>query len=252
MPLWSDPPLDDPASIYDAIDLTASADRPFMYINMVASLDGRAQIGGSSAGLGSSVDQAILRRLRARADCVLLGAGTVAVDAVYAPLAADLVAARRRRGQVDQPLWAIVTASGNLPADAAVIVRPERRPVIFVAARTPSDRQVALAEHADVVVSGASRPDPVEIARVLRQRYGCELILAEGGPTLNRSLLAANVVDELFLTVAPKLVGGPGKTIVDGGQLGPAGLRLDLVSIYEHAGELFVRYRITQGATTGA
>lgn len=235
----------DPLSIYDHLDFpTPTDDRPWLYVNMVASLDGRAQIDGRAVGLGSPTDQALMQRLRARADCVLNGAGTVEADQVYGRLAADLVAARRARGQADEPLWAVISGSGRLRPDSTLLRKPPPRPIAFVAEATPRERRVWLAERMDVRVVGGEQPDPAEAQRVLKREYGCRVVLSEGGPTLNHAHVAAGVLDELFLTVAPTVAAGLGKTIVDGPQFPRAALpRLDLVTLYEHAGELFFRYR---------
>ena len=99
-----------------------------------------------------------------------------------------------------------------------------------------------------MVVAGDREPDVDRVLRTLRERFGCRLVLCEGGPTLNRSLLRAGVLDELFLTFAPKLVAGEGKTLLDGPQLPKQSLaRLDLVSLFEHESELFFRYRAARG-----
>ena len=86
-----------------------------------------------------------------------------------------------------------------------------------------------------------TKVDPSDIVQLLRERYACRRILLEGGPTFNRSAIEAGVVDELFLTLAPKLVAGPGKSIVEGDPLARA---LDLLSLYEHEAELFLRYAV--------
>lgn len=85
--------------------------------------------------------------------------------------------------------------------------------------------------------------------RLLRTRYGCRRALSEGGPTFNAAVLRADVLDELFLTFAPKLVAGQGKTIVDGPQFPfKQWPLLELVTLYEQASELFFRYRVRHGA----
>jgi riboflavin biosynthesis pyrimidine reductase len=189
-----------------------------------------------------------MQRLRARADCVLNGSGTVAADQVYWPLSAALVDGRRARGQAEQPLWAVATGSGVVRPDSTMLRKPPPRPIVFAAVSTPADRRDWLGQRADVIVVGEERPDPAAILRTLRRRFACRYVLSEGGPTFTYALLAAGVLDELFLTLAPKVVGGHGKTILDGVQLvRDAWVRLEIVSLYEHADELFLRYRVAQG-----
>jgi 2,5-diamino-6-(ribosylamino)-4(3H)-pyrimidinone 5'-phosphate reductase len=233
-------PIEDPLAIYDQLRFPEPpADRAYVYANMVMSVDGRAVVEGHAAGLGSPVDQGLMLRLRAWADCVLNGAGTARSDPIYRPLPPELTARRRARGQAEQPIWAIATGSGAVEPPEA------ERTVVFVGEATPGEARARLAARAEVVVAGDERPQPARIARLLRERYGCRRVLLEGGPTLNHAALQDEVIDELFLTLAPKLVAGAGKTIVDGPQFPRADWpRLEVVSLYEHEAELFFRYRV--------
>ncbi|HEY3107753.1 MAG TPA: dihydrofolate reductase family protein, partial [Chloroflexota bacterium] len=212
-------PIADPLSIYERIVFPEPPpDRPHVYVNMVSSVDGRAQIDDHAIGLGSEVDQALMQRLRALADCVLNGSGTVNAEQVYRPLPPELVAQRRARGQAEEPLWAVITASGQIRPDATLFQKAAPRPIVFLAESTPADRRSWLAERADVVVAGDERPDPRAVLRVLRERYRCRHVLSEGGPRLNHAMVRAGALDELFLTFAPKITAGQGKTIVEGAQ----------------------------------
>jgi riboflavin biosynthesis pyrimidine reductase len=241
--------IEDPLSIYERVAFPEPPpDRPHVFVNMVSSVDGRAQVDGRAAGLGSPVDQALMQRLRALADCVLNGSGTLNAEQIYRPLAPELIAQRRARGQAEEPLWAVVTASGKVRPDSTFFDKAPPRPIVFVAESTPAERRRWLAERADVVVVGDERPDPAAALRVLRERYRCRHVLSEGGPVLNYSMLRAGTLDELFLTLAPKLAAGQGKGIVEGPQLPKGALpRLGMVTLYEHEDELFFRYRVARG-----
>jgi riboflavin biosynthesis pyrimidine reductase len=241
--------VDDPLSIYERVAFPEPPpDRPHVYVNMVSSVDGRAQVDGRAAGRGSEVDQALMLRLRALADCVLNGSGTVNAEQVYAALPPELVGRRRARGQPEEPLWAVITGSGQIRPDSTLFEKPEPRPIVFLAEATPADHRRWLAERAEVVVVGDERPDPGAALRALRERYGCRHVLAEGGPVLNDAMLRASVLDELFLTLAPKIAAGDGKTVVEGRQFPKDAMpRLRIVTIYEHEDELFFRYRVTRG-----
>src|ERR1700730_4395462 len=89
--------------------------RPYLALNMVATADGRAAVNGSAVGIGSAADKHLMRELRAEADVVLHGAGTVRADPLSARVPPELVEQRLQRGLSAQPLGAIVTRSGNLP-----------------------------------------------------------------------------------------------------------------------------------------
>jgi 2,5-diamino-6-(ribosylamino)-4(3H)-pyrimidinone 5'-phosphate reductase len=98
-----------------------------------------------------------------------------------------------------------------------------------------------------VAQAGAS-VDLAQATGHLWERCGVRLLLSEGGPGLNQRLLDAGLLDELFWTIAPKLAGGRGRTLMDGDEPAAA-IRagLELVSLYEHAGELYSRYRLARG-----
>ncbi len=208
-------------------------DRPYLAINMVATADGRAALNGSAVGIGSTADKRLMRELRAEADVVLHGAGTVRADPLSARVPRDLVEERLARGLSEQPLGAIVTRSGNLPGQHPYY---ESATVIYVT----SDRSVAV-EAATVEVCRVA--DVSDVVRDLARR-GARRILCEGGPTLNAALFAAGLIDEVFLTIAPKIVGGQDPlTIVKGPPFAET-LHLELRSLVDVEGELFLRYGV--------
>jgi riboflavin-specific deaminase-like protein len=199
---------------------------------MVATVDGRAALGGSAVGIGSTADKHLMRELRAEADVVLHGAGTVRADPLSARVPADFVPERLARGLSAQPLGAIVTRSGNLPArhpyydSATVIYVTSDRPVQVTAPTV----EVCHVASVDAVVRDLAR-------------RGARRILCEGGPTLNAALFEAGLVDEVFFTIAPKLIGGDDPlTIVKGGRF-PM-IVLELRSCVELNGELFLKYGV--------
>jgi 2,5-diamino-6-(ribosylamino)-4(3H)-pyrimidinone 5'-phosphate reductase len=203
--------------------------RPHLAINVVATVDGRAALGGTATGIGSERDRQLMKELRADADVVLHGAGTVRADPLSARVPAHLVEQRTARGMTPQPLGAIVTASGNLPFDHPYYQSPT---VVYVT----TDRPVHVPAETLRVRDVAAAIDD------LAQR-GVKRILCEGGPRLNAALLDADLVDELYFTLAPKLAGGADPlTIVHGGNFHVK--RLRLVSLQEHDGELFLRYAV--------
>lgn len=230
--------------VYADLDWAPRGDRPLVALNMVSSVDGRATINGHAAGIGGPVDQALMPALRANADALLHGAGTVRSDRIGKGVPDDWVPYRTAHGLSPQPLLTIITATGNVPLDRAVFAQPERV-VVFVAAKTPPGAVARLRERATVRVVGDEQPDPAEAMRVLRADYGVRHVLCEGGPTLNRSLAIAGVLDELFLTLAPSWLGGDGLPLVVGDKLIPP-LRLTLRTLFAHESELYLRYAITQ------
>jgi 5-amino-6-(5-phosphoribosylamino)uracil reductase len=209
------------------------ADRPYLAINMVATLDGRAAVDGSAVGIGSTADKRLMRELRAEADVVLHGAGTVRVDPLSARVPPDLVEQRLARGLSQQPLGAIVTRSGDLPPRHPYY---DSATVIYI-----TSAQAVVVEHANVEVS---RVTSVADAVQDLARRGARRVVCEGGPTLNASLFAAGLIDEVFLTVAPKLVGGEDPlTIVKGARFADT-IHLELRSLFELQSEVFLRYTV--------
>jgi 5-amino-6-(5-phosphoribosylamino)uracil reductase len=218
----------------------AHGERPYTIVNFVASVDGRATINGRSGALGDDGDHAMFHSLREHVDAILVGTGTLQVER-YGRLVKDPDRRQRRveTGLSPEPLACVVTRSGMVPTDIPLFSDPESRIVIFCDVPVDAGQ---LAARVDWV-----RVDPGELTlttamRHLRSDYGVRSVLCEGGPTIFSGLLHERLVDELFLTVAPKLAGGgTGPTITTGHELAePAGL--SLVWVLERAGSLYLRW----------
>jgi riboflavin-specific deaminase-like protein len=219
------------------VEIRPREDRPFVYINMVASVDGRATIDGRAHQLGSETDTLLLTELRALADAVLIGSGTLRAEG-YARLVAnpERVARRESAGKPGTPIAVLISRRLDLPWDAGLFQAADQPVIVYTDAEHDPPATPAPLE----VVRGA---DPAAALRDLRRR-GIEAVLCEGGPTLNRALLAAGLVDELFLTVSPLVTGGAdAPRIVEGDDL-PAALRLGLRWVLHHEDELYLRYAV--------
>ena len=219
----------------------ALPDRPYLALNMVSSLDGRATIDWRTKGLSTELDRQLFHHLRTQADAVMVGAGTVRIER-YGRMAKsdELRDKREREGLARDPLAVVVSARLDLPADLPLLNEPEQRVVIA----TGSDAELpGLGDQVEYARVGDDLP--LLMAR-LRESHGVRSVLCEGGPTLNSHLFAAGVVDELFLTLNPKIAGGAAAlTIVAGRELvEPA--ELQMVSVAEGGGDLFTRWRVVQ------
>ena len=182
--------------------------RPWLAVNMVASIDGAIHVDGRSGGLGGPSDLAMFRALRELPDVILAGAGTVRTEDYGPVVLGDEGRARRRsRGQAEVPRLAVVSASLRLDPDARLFSDPTRRPFVLTCAAAPDDARRRLAAVADVLVAGDTEVDVAEAMRQLRD-VGAEIVLCEGGPTLNATLLAADLVDEWDQTIAPLVASG--------------------------------------------
>ncbi|WP_248704094.1 pyrimidine reductase family protein [Curtobacterium sp. MWU13-2055] len=231
----------------DLIDLyTAGASAPWLRVNFVATLDGSASAAGVSGSLGGPDDLRVFDLLRRVADVVLVAAGTVR-DEGYGPMVlhdAD-VAWRRAHGLPDHPVFAIVSRSLSLDAGSRVFTEaPVRAVVLTSAAAATSDAGVALSSVADVVpCSTDTDPDSVDVSLVRDALVarGFGTIHCEGGPSFLGSLIAADAVDELTLTIDPSLEGGTGPRIARGSS--PELRRMRPAHVLRGAGDvLLTRY----------
>lgn len=225
-----------------AVDLVAgaTAERPYVATNFVLTLDGRATIEGRAGPIGSEVDTELLVGLRTRADAVMIGAGTMRAErygrAVSDPAKRE---ARQRAGLRPDPLMVLVSGRLDLPWDAPLFTAGAGEVVVLTGSAgdaPPTETPVELWRYEGKVDLAAA------LGRLRRERR-VRGLLCEGGPLLHAELIAAGLLDELFVTHSPKLAGGQGPMLVTG--LPEAERDLELVSLLlaEETGELFARYR---------
>jgi len=198
----------------------APAERPLVGMNFVATVDGRATIEGRSGPIGSDADTAMLAGLRGRFEAVMIGAGTMRVER-YGPM---------------EPLVVLVSGRLDLPWDAPLFTDDEGEALIFTATEAEPPETAAKLE----VVRHEGAVNLPEALAYLRRERGIRALLSEGGPHLHAQLQADRLVDDLFLTIAPKLSGGGAPRILEGSLPDVAGL--ELAWLLEQDGELFARY----------
>jgi riboflavin-specific deaminase-like protein len=200
---------------------------PLLRANFVTSLDGAVEVDGRSRGLSGDADRAVFALMRKVADAVMVGAGTARHEG-YGPARVDETTAKWRAetGRPEQPTLVLVSSSLDLDPAARAFTEAPVRPIVLTHDAAPADRRDALATVADVVSCGQS---VVDLSRGLAElhRRGLRHVLCEGGPHLFGALLAADLVDELCLTISPLLVGaGPGRIVEGGRRDHPEGMRL--------------------------
>lgn len=230
----------DPAEVY-AADLRTTIDgRPWVFANMIASLDGAISVDGVSGGLGGPADKEVFAAIRAVADVILVGAGTVTAENYRQPNPSPEVRrARQRRGQRPAPALAIVTNSLSVPPDHRVFDGDDR-PLVLTHAGAPADRRARLTDRAEVIDVGDTAVDLPTAVATLGGR-GWSVVLVEGGPSLNGDLVDAGLIDEWCLSLSPLVVGGDDPGILAGAP--PAGdRRFDLDRILHSDDLLFLRY----------
>ncbi|WP_105035004.1 pyrimidine reductase family protein [Cryobacterium aureum] len=213
---------------------------PRVRMNFITSLDGAATVDGLSGGLGNADDKLVFDTLRLLTDVILVGAGTVRAEGYGAiQFSADDAAWRVQAGLAAQPPLAVL--SGRLALDPAhpLFTEAATRPIVLTHGASPAGRRAALAEVADVIVCGDEQVDPRRVVVALAER-GLPQILCEGGPHLFASLIAADCVDELCLSLSPVLEGGLAGRIAIGATAATRAMELGHVL---RAGDmLFLRY----------
>jgi riboflavin biosynthesis pyrimidine reductase len=257
------------ADLYDGtLALPLRDDRPTVIANFVETLDGVVALDpdgrtGSGAVSGfSPIDRFVMALLRAMSDVILVGAGTVRasrgtgwtasrVDPGSAAIWREL---RRQLGLAPEPTLVIVTANGHLdPAHPAFAAAAQ--PIVIVAPDATARALRAAGFPAGVSIEAAGDGDsvPADALIMLTARLDARIVLTEGGPRLLAGLAAAGALDELFLTLAPQLVGRSPDThrlgLVEGIPLWPDNARwAGLASVRRAGDHLFLRYRFSEDA----
>ena len=217
---------------------SANVGSPWLRVNFVSSIDGAVTIDGKSGGLGGDADHRVFDILRTLCDVVVVASGTVKAEG-YGPMVLDQpsVDARVAAGLKPQPTFAIVSGSLDLDPASPIFTKAPVRPIIITGAAAPQNP--ALADVADIIACGETTVDPARMVAALAERRLAR-IHCEGGPSLFGSLLAADVVDELCLTLSPLLVGGDSGRIAKGDVADPRGM--SLAGILKSDDTLLLRY----------
>jgi riboflavin biosynthesis pyrimidine reductase len=218
------------------LDERAGEDRPYVVCNFVSSADGKATASGRTAPLAGAGDKAAFHLLRTQVDAVLAGTGTLAIERYGVPVRDErLIAIRIAEGRSAQPLAVVVSRSGRVPFEIPLFADARSRIALY------APRDTALPDCPAEVTVHEDEPDLVAVLRSLRRDHDVRSLLCEGGPALFDALLGDDLVDELFLTVSPVLVGGDELGITTGAALDrPRPLRL--VWALEQDGNLLLRY----------
>lgn len=216
--------------------------RPAVAINMVTSIDGRAQLNGTADGLGSRADRRLMRLYRAAFDAVGSGVGTLRATGVWLRVGDDLAARRAAGGRPANPVGVVIAGSGPVPTGARWFHGDEPR-ILVVGAHSPL---VDAPPGTELLRAPSERPAPAWVLRELQER-GIGSFLLEGGPHVNAGFLEAGLVDELYWTIGPHLIGTDALSMIapvpGGSPYAREPRRGRLVSILRHEDELFVRYR---------
>jgi len=243
--LLPDPGETDASAFVQSLELRSSDtahERPYTVANFVASVDGHATIDGLSRKLSDPGDRDLFRSLRERADAVLVGTRTLAAENLGRMLPQ---AERRERrvasGRSPEPILVTVTNSSRLPLDIPLFSNPDANVVVFSTTRPDTAHVAATVIHEPLT----SLADALS---TLWRDHGVRILLCEGGPTLFGALVRERLVDELFLTLAPVIVGGASEKGVASGPPPEAPAKLELAGVLERDSTLFLRYRFAEAS----
>lgn len=249
--LWPDPAedLDLDAAFADLALPSAPGGRPLVGLNMVTTVDGRAQLGGLAEGLSGRADRELLQRYRVVYDAVASGVGTLRADDFYSRLGHVASTARVAAGRSPQPLAVLIAGGGRVPTDRRFFEYTDQPRVLAVGSRSPYlDRPLP-----GVETWAASTLDvrPRWLLERLAQA-GIRSVLLEGGPHLNAAFLEAGLIDELYWTIGARLLGTDALQMIapipGGSPWAEHPLEGQLLSVHRSGDELFLRYRFGSGA----
>jgi 2,5-diamino-6-(ribosylamino)-4(3H)-pyrimidinone 5'-phosphate reductase len=235
------------SAIYEDLDLPptgrCATSRPYVIVNMVSSVDGRTTVEGKSSPIGSEFDRQTMRTLRSKADAVMIGGNTLRAERLS--LGLDEPESGR------QPLAVIMTKTADLPLASNLILGTRQEALVITTEDAPASNLSLLRERAHVQrlpPTSSGGVNLYEALRTLRAKRGVDVLVIEGGPRLNHSLIYEGLADELFLTLAPTLSGGEradSLTVLEGPELLLAqSPKLELISIHLADGEVYLRYRL--------
>jgi 5-amino-6-(5-phosphoribosylamino)uracil reductase len=211
--------------------------RPWVMVNFISSADGGTAIGGKSSGLGDDDDKALFQAMRAVADVIMVGSGTVEAEN-YRPVTLDDDRRERRvaAGLPEVPVLAIVSGRLGFDPEARVFSDPQHRPMVITGPDAEPAKLALIGDSADMVFL-----DDVTPAAILDRLGAARVILCEGGPTLVGQFVTEHLVDELNLTIAPTMIAGRSARVAHGAPAEPPlDMRLDRALFGDRS--LFLRY----------
>jgi riboflavin-specific deaminase-like protein len=227
------------------------AARPFVTVNFAVTADGKISTRKRTpSDFSTPGDKRRLLEIRATCDAILVGARTLGSDMMSMGLpAADLREARVQKGKPSHPWRVIVTNSGKISPELRVFHTPKLpTPIVFTTRAMPNKTISALAPLCDLYLHLSERVNLRAVLMTLREDYGVKRVVCEGGGALLHALAADDLVDELHVTICPRIFGGRAAPTLTGtaGAFLPASVALRM-DHFELAGdEVFTRWRVVR------
>jgi riboflavin-specific deaminase-like protein len=227
--------------------ITSSHLRPLVILHFAVTADGKVSTSKRTpARFTSARDKQRLLEVRALADAILVGRGTLETDRMSMDLPDQRLRERRiKEGKSECPLRVILSPSGNISISLSVFEKGNAPIVIYSTERMAPAQRRLLSQHAAVHLSGSNDLDLFWLLWHLYEHYQVRSLVCEGGPTLVKALAQADVIDEIYLTIAAKIFGGlaaPGLTGLPGEFL-PASRQFQLIDSDRGENEFYLRYR---------
>ena len=222
--------------------------KPHVFLNMAMSLDGKISTrDGTGPRFTGSADKVRLREIRTRADAILVGAGTIVADDPTFTEDGIYKDERVQRGLSPQPIKVVVSGTGSVP-ESALVFQPNGAPaLVFTTKRIPANRLKILDSVADDVhIVGDEEVDFPQIVEILARTYGVKNLLIEGGGQVNFAMFREHLIDEIYLTLSPRIIGGRDVPTPVGGE-GFNFIDLIELKLLDHhvvGSEIFLHYRV--------
>jgi 2,5-diamino-6-(ribosylamino)-4(3H)-pyrimidinone 5'-phosphate reductase len=240
-------PCEEVEEIYEDVEFPdlhpRDPDLPYVVINMVSSVDGRTSADGRSGSIGGNVDRGVMRTLRSKVDAVAVGAGTVRAERVS--MISDGLTH-------PEPKAVLITSSLNLPVENFSSVGKQEKIILTTdegLEKSSPELRKEISEVFEIVSLPANPDGKIDLGaslRTLKIRHGINKLLLEGGPATNNEMVKEGLAAEIFMTMAPKLLGETEKkaTGILSGKLSGAPVKIELSSVHlsNPDGELFLRY----------
>ena len=222
--------------------------KPHVFLNMAMSLDGKISTrDGTGPRFTGSADKVRLREIRTRADAILVGAGTIVADDPTFTEDGIYKEERVQRGLSPQPIKVVVSGTGSVP-ESALMFQPNGAPaLVFTTERVPANRLRILKSVADAVhIVGDDGVDFTQIVEILARTYGVKSLLIEGGGHVNFAMFRAHLIDEVYLTLSPRIIGGRDVPTPVGGEGFNFGdlINLELLDHHVVNNDIFLHYRV--------
>ncbi|OYT54051.1 MAG: diaminohydroxyphosphoribosylaminopyrimidine reductase [Candidatus Altiarchaeales archaeon ex4484_2] len=223
--------------------------KPFIFINSAMTVDGKiSTLERRQVRISSQKDMDMVDKLRAGSDAVLVGMNTLLTDDPKLTVkSGKLREERLEKGLSENPMKVAVGRIDSVNLDSEFLNYGNAEKIFFASRDSDTLKIDELGDMADVYVSVDDEIDPCFIAKTLHG-LGVRRLMIEGGAETNYRFLKAGLVDEIYVTVAPRIFGGrDAPTLVDGaGFMEGQALKLKLLSMNRKGDELLLKYRVSK------